>query len=54
MNTESSKKIFTAFILLVLVWVSITCMIQTFKNPELTQTELFLRIPKSALLNFAN
>lgn len=31
----------------VLLWVAISTMIQAFKCPELSQTELFLRIPKS-------
>lgn len=31
----------------VLLWVAISTMIQALKCPELSQTELFLRIPKS-------
>ncbi len=34
------------------VWVSLTTLIQGLLHPKLTQTELFLLIPKSAMLNF--
>lgn len=31
----------------VLLWVAVSTMIQAFKCPEMSQTELFLHIPKS-------
>lgn len=31
----------------VLLWVAISAMIQAFKCPAMSQTELFLHIPKS-------
>ena len=39
-------------LVLLLLWTTITTVIVRFKNPELTETELFLRIPKSFILNF--
>lgn len=33
-------------------WISTTYMVCMFKNPELTQTQVFLRIPKSFVLDF--
>ena len=35
-----------------LLWTGVTSIIARFKNPKLTETELFLRIPKSFILNF--
>jgi len=34
-------------ILLVLLWCKISITIQAFKCPQMTQTELFLNMPKS-------
>lgn len=39
-------------LVLLLLWTAVTYSIAGFKNPKLTQTELFLRIPKSFVLNF--
>lgn len=38
-----------AYVLLVavLLWVSISCVIQRFKCPQMTETQLFLYIPHS-------
>lgn len=36
----------------IFVWISISSTICAFKNPELTQTQLLLRIPQSFILNF--
>lgn len=36
----------------ILIWISISSTICAFKNPELTQTQIFLRIPQSFILNF--
>lgn len=33
-------------------WFTLTNIIQAFKCEKMTQTELFLNIPKSILLNF--
>lgn len=34
------------------VWLSLTSMVQSFKNPKLTQTEVFLLIPHTFVLDF--
>ena len=34
------------------LWIAITSMIQRFKCPEMTDTQLFLNIPNSMMLNF--
>lgn len=39
-------------LVLLLLWIGVTSIIARFKNPKLTETELFLRIPKSFILNF--
>lgn len=39
-------------LVLLLLWIGVTSTIAAFKNPKLTETELFLRIPKSFILNF--
>ena len=51
---KNTKKYITIYVILVslLLWTTITTVIVRFKNPELTETELFLRIPKSFILNF--
>lgn len=41
-------------IIIILLWVGVTTIIQMFKCPELTQTEIFLNIPKSFMLNWKN
>ena len=38
----------------VLVWVSISNVIQAFKCPKMSQTELFLHIPKSFVCDWDN
>lgn len=35
------------FVVCSLVWVSFSSMIQSFKCPKMTRTEVFLHIPKS-------
>lgn len=37
-----------------LVWISISTMVQAFLCPKMSQTELFLRIPKSFVCNWDN
>lgn len=39
-------------LVLLLLWIGVTSTIAGFKNPKLTQTELFLKIPKSFILDF--
>ena len=39
-------------LVLLLLWIGVTSTIAAFKNPKLTETELFLRIPKSFILNY--
>ena len=55
-NTDKVKQVlgYTLYVLLILVitWVSITNLIQAFKCPKMTQTELFLHIPKSAVCDW--
>lgn len=46
-----SEIVYMAFIV-VLLWVAATTMVQRFKDPKLTETELFLKIPNSAILHF--
>lgn len=36
------------------VWTAFTSIIQSFMCARLTQTEVFMRIPKSFLLDFIN
>lgn len=36
----------------IFIWISISSTICAFKNPELTQTQVLLRIPQSFILNF--
>jgi hypothetical protein len=45
-------KIIKVILLVILVWMAITNIIQAFKNPKMTNTELFLHIPKSIVLNY--
>ena len=46
------KFIFKIICCIILLWISITSTICAFKNPEMTETQLFLYIPKSFILNF--
>ena len=34
------------------LWIAGTCMVQRFKAPKMTETELFLNIPHSIILDF--
>lgn len=45
-------EILFSLLTILVFWIAITSMIMRFKNPEMTETELFLAIPKSAILNF--
>lgn len=39
-------------VVLLLVYVSITVMAMRFVHPEMTETELFLSIPRAFMLDF--
>lgn len=53
---KQTKEFFSAsFYLLFLaavIWVAVSTGIQRFKRPELSETELFLRIPKSFICDW--
>jgi hypothetical protein len=36
----------------VCLWIAVTCMVQRFKRPSMTETQIFLNIPNSARLIF--
>lgn len=40
-------------LLVITFWICTTTTICAFTNPELTETQLFLHIPKSFILNFS-
>jgi len=46
------NKIIYHMIVALLFWVAISTTIQAFKCPDMTRTELFLRIPKSFICNW--
>ena len=46
------KLTFQIICFIILLWISITSTICAFKNPEMTETQLFLHIPKSFILDF--
>jgi len=50
MKKHKSEILIIIFILV--LWVAITTSIQRFKNHNLSETELFLAIPQSFILNF--
>lgn len=50
-NTKNYIAIYVILVFL-LLWTTVTTVIARFKNPELTETELFLRIPKSFILDY--
>jgi hypothetical protein len=43
-----------AMLVAVFIWVVISSIIQRFKCAKLTETELFIRIPKSFVCDWAN
>lgn len=45
-------KIVRIILIVVFVWVAITLNIQRFMCTKLTETEIFLNIPKSFICNF--
>lgn len=50
--SNNLEPILYAAVLSAALWCSVTTAIMAFKNPEMTQTQLFLAIPKSFMLNF--
>lgn len=46
------NQIILVFTIIILSYISITSIICRFKNPEYTETQLFLRIPQSFILKF--
>ena len=46
------KKILVSLMFIVMLWIVVTNVIMTFRNPQMTQTQLFLHIPKTVILNF--
>lgn len=49
---EAIKDYAVYILSVIFIWISISSTICAFKNPELTQTQVFLRIPQSFILNF--
>lgn len=49
---KMNKKLLGVIIAIIIAWTGITIQIQAFKNPKMTETELFLNIPHSARLIF--
>ena len=45
-------KFITNILFISALWCAITCGIQAFKCPSLTETQLFLKIPNSFILDF--
>lgn len=48
------KILLNIFCIIFMLWIAISNGIQAFKCPELTQTQLFLRIPQSFICNWKN
>lgn len=48
------KKKLTTYTILAIIalWVVTTNIVMTFKHPEMTQTQLFLHLPQTIILNF--
>ena len=51
-KVEKIKLYLTLLLSIVFIWMTITSTICRCKHPELTETQLFLRIHKSFVLNF--
>jgi len=45
-------KIFYILLIVVFLWISVCNMVQAFKCPKMTYTELFLHLPKSVVLDW--
>ena len=46
------KKVILIVFIFAVLWVAITSIAYSFINPSKTQTETFLHIPQSIILNF--
>jgi len=46
--------VFYIIFVIILLWVACTSVIYSFINPSKTQTEVFLHLPKSFILDFSN
>ena len=46
------KNIFNIILVMILLWVAISSIIQRFKCSEMTETQLFIHIPESFILNW--
>lgn len=42
------------FLAVICMWIALTSTITRFKNTKMTQTEIFLHIPRSFVLDFNN
>ncbi len=40
------------FLVVVIVYISVVSAVDRFYNPELSETELFLRLPNAVILDF--
>lgn len=54
-KNSSNKELMLYVVMLILfLWMALTNSVPAFKCPKMTQTELFLHLPKTAILNFNN
>jgi hypothetical protein len=51
---ENAAIVVYAMLVAVFMWVAISSTIQRFKCVKLTETEIFIRIPKSFVCDWAN
>lgn len=50
---EKERKIYVSMILIMLIlYLNIVSIIQRFKQPKMTSTELLIALPKNAILKF--
>jgi hypothetical protein len=45
-------EIYIILFLMIILWTSVTCIIQRFKCPQMTETQLFINIPNSFMTNW--
>ena len=43
-----------SFIAMFFLWMAVTTIIQRVKNPQLTETQILLKVPKSFMLDWDN
>lgn len=46
------SKIVLVLLFIIIIWINITSLICWIANPQLTDMEVFLRIPKSMVLDY--